>query len=320
MLFDDAAINLVVNCTARKTVSDGAIVARDLTQTRLEERLARWTKSLEKSTAPVVKVRDLYCGDSWSIVRSITEDPPLGQAINWWVASAGYGVLGPSESVVPYSATFSRAQEDSVLRTDDPSARSRDWWSGLCKWRRSRRRNFPSISRIAKTFPKRPLLIVLSAEYVSALADDLLTARDELADSDLLVIVSAGARKVSPLSANFLPCDARLQNAVGGVRSSLNARIVRHILETKRSGEIRITHLRKTFDNLLRRQPLITPVLRRRTTDEAVINFITKSLWRAPDSSHSTLLRRLRDSGKACEQKRFRTLFFETKKSVCPRP
>jgi hypothetical protein len=316
MLFDDAAINLVVNCTARKTVRDGAIVARDLTQTRLENRLARWTKSLEKSAAPMVKVRDLYCGDSWSIVRSLMENPPLGQAINWWVASAGYGVLRPSESVAPYSATFSRTREDSVLRTGESGAGSRDWWSGLCMWRRSRRKDFPSISRIAKKFPNHPLLIALSAEYVSALADDLLMARDELADADLLVIVSAGVRKVGPLSANFLPCDARLQSAVGGVRSSLNARIVRHILKKRCIGEIRISKLRKIFNDLLRRQPSISATDRKKLTDEAVIDFIVRSLLKDSESSHSVLLRILRDSGRACEQKRFRTLYFETRKAL----
>lgn len=46
-------------------------------------------------------------------------------------------------------------------------------------------------------------------------------------------------------------------------------------------------------------------------TDEEVRRFIRRELGSAPDSSHTGLLRTLRDAGKACEQKRFRNLFHE---------
>jgi hypothetical protein len=162
-------------------------------------------------------------------------------------------------------------------------------------------------------YPESPLLIALSAEYVSALENDLLAAREELADPDHLIVVSAGRRKDGPLAANFLPCDARLENVLGGVRASLNARIARRILETVPPEKIRMSHLRGVFVNLLRRQPPVRLIERQRMNDGKVIEFIEKALAESAFTTHTALLRALRERGKACEQKRFRKLFHEVK-------
>jgi hypothetical protein len=282
----------------------------------MEKRLKHWTAALEESNAEAVRASDLYCGDSWSTIRSAVGNAPPGQSVNWWIASAGYGLIGSPEMVVPYSATFTRGHADSVVRANEAPSTRQKWWDGLCAWRRSRRRSPSSIQQLASKFPKHPLLVALSAEYLGALEGDLLGARDALADPDRLVIVSAGARKDGDLALNCLPCDARLEHLLGGVRGSLNARIVRHIFATTPSEKIRMSHLRELFEKLLRRQPAARFIERQRLDDGQLIEFIADSFLQAAKPSHSGLLRALRARGLACEQKRFRALFLETEQAL----
>jgi len=128
-----------------------------------------------------------------------------------------------------------------------------------------------------------------------------------------MMIVSSGAKKNGALAANFLPCNARLEHAFEGVRSSLNARIVRHILNTESVGTMRMSHVKPTFERLLKEQPRARTFHRKRMTDDEVITFIQTSLAESPGRSCSALLGALRRSDRACEQSRFRKIFATAK-------
>ena len=313
---DASAINLVVNCTARKTSKIGEVAARCVRRARMDKRMTAWIKALESSEAESMSANDLYCGDSWTAIRSVTEKSCRHQEVNLWIASAGFGLIRREESIVPYSATFTRGHEDSVVEEDDASSAPQAWWDGLCAWKRAKQRQPSSIQRLASMFPKQPLLIALSAEYFVALEADMLRAREALVDPDHLIIVCVGGKKDGPLAGNFLPCDARLEHVLGGARNSLNARVVRRILETTRRENLRISRLKPVFERLLHRQPPPRYIERERLGDEQVIEFITNSLLDSPAWTHSALLRALRDSGLACEQKRFRDLFREVQRTI----
>lgn len=319
MLSQSLAINLVVNCTGRKRAKSRAIAARRFKGISLEKRIKHWTTSLEESEAPSVPASELYCGDSWATIRSAILTSGPGHEIEWWIVSAGYGLIRSDELIVPYSATLTRRNRDSVMDPDEVASTGQQWWDGLCAWKRSRRRRPSSLQRLASMYPDRPLLVVLSADYVSALENDLLAAQQELTDPDRLVIVSAGAKKDGPLAANFLPCDARLEHALGGARSSLNARIARRILTTITPKKVCISNLRRTFVNLLRRQPPVRFIKRQRWDDGQLVGFIERGLTGSEGTSHSALLRALRDGGVACEQQRFRKLFNATKRAFLSR-
>lgn len=307
-------INLVVNCTARKACDLGqAVSLRDIAAGSIEKRAERWIKKLDRCPSTHVRAIDLYCGDSWSVLRDSANGAGTPQSVNLFIASAGYGLVGSEELLAPYSATFGRRQEDSVPPPGDCGDSTRVWWEALCNWRKAKRRKPVSVHGLAKEYPTRPLLLALSAEYVKAMEADLLAARDALRDPDLMVLVSVGAPKGGPLSASFLPCDARLEHILGGVRASLNARIVRHVFRQFSFDRIRMSYLRPRFQRLLRKQPEPRAFERERMDDAEVINFIEDAVSRFPESSHSALLRTLRDSGRACEQKRFRNIFQQLK-------
>jgi hypothetical protein len=270
------------------------------------ERAAQWSELLERAT-PSVSASDLYCGDGWSTIsKSVTRD---GISARLAVVSAGYGLVRLDEQLVPYSVTLARRNPDSILDSGEPVKNLTQWWHQLCHWREVTGRKPASVRQLAATFPSSPLLVALSADYLAATADDILSALEVLRDPELLIIVSVGSKKNGPLSSHFLPCDSRFEHFFGGVRSSLNAKIVHHILSTVPVDKMRTSHLRKLFSALLQQQPPVRTFSRKKMNDEQVIAFINTSLKELPGQSCSTLLRRLRESDCACEQKRFHGLF-----------
>jgi hypothetical protein len=304
------AINLIANCTARKKrIPDARVCLRSLAAESEGERLKKWLSLLHKMGDEATCVAgDLYCGDGWSSIQAAVANFRERDALNLWVASAGYGLLSSEDVVVPYSATFTAGQEDSVTPDRDP-ARIQQWWNGLTKRTAKTSRPVASVSELARAYPSTPLLVGVSSDYLLAMMTDLLAASEALLDPDLLVIVSAGTKKAGDLTPFLLPCDARLEHRLGGARTSLNARIVAYILNTFRAEELRMPLLQKHFKNILSRAPKARTYDRKRMTEKQVETFIRRSLRKEPEASFSALLRSLRDSGMACEYKRFRDMF-----------
>jgi hypothetical protein len=304
------AINLVTNCTARKKlIPDSRVCLRSLAAESENNRLKSWLSRLQElDDKATCMAGNLYCGDSWSSIQTAVAKFRKRDALKLWVASAGYGLLSSEDVVVSYSATFSAGQDDSVTADRDPAMNQR-WWNGLTKRSFQRSHSVASVSELAQAFPNTPLLVGVSPDYLWAMMEDLLAASRALCNPNLLVIVSAGTKKAGHLTPFLLPCDARLEHRLGGSRASLNARIVAYILNRFRAEELRMPILQKHFKNILSRAPEARTFDRKRMTEKQVEAFIRKSLQKEPEVAFSTLLRRLRDSGSACEYKRFRELF-----------
>ena len=311
-------INLVIGCTARKRLGVcDKIRLQDIPRFSIAERIERWVALLDQfdSSESAVCAFDLYCGGAWSIISDAITRSTKRFNVNLGVVSAGYGLVRPNERLVPYSATFARRHPDAVLSAGGASSELKTWWRELSRWRFLNNRTPASIEQLASMSGEQPLLIALSADYLTAVADDLILARKELRTPDLMIIVSSGANKNGPLAENFLPCDARLEHVFGGVRSSLNARILRHILETESAATMRMSHVKPKFELLLKQQPSARTFRRQRMNDDEVIEFIQTCLAESPGRSCSTLLAALRRSNHACEQSRFRKIFTTAKTS-----
>ena len=196
---------------------------------RLEKRLKDWTRRpLTKARTPHLGFQRINCAAeiTWAIIRGLRSMLPLATALVQclWVVSAGYGLIRSNERLVPYSATFTPWSHGGLSGGETwGSCLSAATNGGMvlaapgnvllgCDLLRS--------SDLRPCSPTRPLLIALSAEYFSTLEDDLFAARKEVTDPDRLIIVSAGGRKGrTPGNVNLLPCDARLENLLGGVRA-----------------------------------------------------------------------------------------------------
>src|ERR1039457_1091261 len=186
---------------------------------------------------------------------------------------------------------------------------AQQWWHTLARWSGPKSTELRSITAIARRYPRVPLLVVESFDYLHAMDQDLLGAAALLANSNLLLIASAGMRTFGQLTDHLLPCDARLQSCLGGTRGSLNIRIAKRLLQYMGRGPISLEQQKSQLRRLLNKQPPIEHYRRRAMTDEHIRKFICLELKRNSGASRSLLLRKLRDSGRACEQSRFAGLY-----------
>lgn len=313
-------IHIIASCTDRKRVSvPDALKLRGVKASDASERVSLWWQRLISNTIGAEKLlgTDLYVGDHWSIVRSL---PEIAASVGFkpilWVASAGYGLVRADSWLRPYSATFATGHPDSVFRPSMTGATGRilqTWWKALAQHSGDYLDPRRSINHLAQDEPRSVFLFVGSPDYVMAVEEDWLAASQEVRRPEQMVIVSISRRfHARPIGRHVVPCDARLQQHLGGARGSLHARLARKILSESREWPIRIDVLKARFERLLNRSRPLKIFAREPMTDEQVAEFIRIQRRQEPGISCSRLLRALRDSGRACEQSRFKGLHLMT--------
>jgi hypothetical protein len=295
-------VHVIVTCANRKSrpipagLQLGSVGGRSAM-----ERERRWVARLgQGALAPHIAAADLYAGEHWSVVRGFPELSQPGETVQLWACSAGYGLIPSSAPIMPYHATLTPGQYDSV--PGDSAA----WWSALAQWPGPVPDLPRSIQALVAGDPGAVFLLVLSRNYLHASGSDIAAARTHIGDLGRMLIVSAGTRPHGDLADLMVPADARLQSRFGGTRRALNARIGAHLL----SGGIRdMKDATEHMDRLLAEQPPIPRYDRRRQSDQEILNRIAERLGQKPGASANRLLREFRDAGVACEQHRFSRLF-----------
>lgn len=301
-------VNLVVSCSNRKTAAPSErLRLGSIRIGSVEHRAAEWIDRLESDPSETRPALQLYCGDHWSIASSLSKD-----GITTLVASAGYGLVPIDAPLKPYGATFDSRHEDRVVvRADSEPAQDTAWWSALARWPGPCAGAPRTLAEIARRDPSSPLMVVASPPYLRAMKNDLQEAAANLKDPDLLSLFCAGTASLDDLDGHHVPCDARLQARVGGARQSLNARAARLALQNLPFDSLRASVMRKRIGEIASEQPEVPDLERTPATDEEVREFLRAALRENEKAKHSPLLRVFRDSGRACEQSRFATLFKE---------
>ena len=311
-------VNIIVTCTKRKSVAvPDRLKFRTVRKGPGKARFGQWRDRLKSTNVETVAVRDLYSGDHWKVARSMEQvNGDHNSSRRLWVASAGYGLVSLDDRIKPYSATFSASHPDSVTGKAGGVERSlllREWWRLMSKWRSHRQGGTRSIAEVAAANPRSPLIIIASENYLAAIANDVRDAIEQLATPDLCSIVSAGCKSLDGLTQHLVPCDARLQHAVGGALRSLNVRVARLIITECRRSQPTLPVIRRKLGLLLQQQPELVRVERTAQSDAAVRRFILRELRKSTDIRRTSLLRKLRDDGKACEYSRFAALFSDVR-------
>lgn len=301
-------INVVVTCTEKKTRDpEPTLMLGSLPAGSVGSRAANWVRRLEEAEGTAVPGRALYTGNHWYVVRTLTtkvQDSALD--IRIWVASAGYGLVPIDALLHPYAATFASGS-DGVGPIED----ARCWWELLAEWEGPASKSPRSLRALAAMDPDAPLLIAASATYVRAMQPDIERAAGELARPGQLAIIAAGLRANGILGDHLLASDERFKRVVGGQMHSLNVRLLRYALKRWEEWAPDVQTLKQLFaDKTISLLPLEKPD-REPQSDTDVIRFIETSLKQNPKTGHTTLLRRFRESGLACEQKRFKGLFLQ---------
>ena len=306
--------NIVVTCTKRKRrAPTKPLKFRNVEKASIEQGFDDWVKRIDGSKDDTLPARNLYAGDHWTVARSLEQVAEAsGFRAQIWVCSAGYGLIGIDSRIKPYSATFSASHPDTVCRWSDGKysrTYKEIWWRLQTQWPATDRSAPRSITSLAAKDPASPLIVVASRDYMEGIMNDCTTAREELETPDLLAIVSAGSRNLTGLSENLLPSHVSLRQLVGGSVRALNIRLTRRILAETDYQELRASLMTRKCSQLMAQTPQLPAISRAQISDDDVRDFIRANLEQHGKAGHTALLRRLRESGRACSQNRFARLF-----------
>lgn len=250
-------IHVVASCTKRKraTVADQHRL-REVPDSDPEHRARSWWDRLQPNGASRIEARDLYGGSHWTAIKDLADALMSAHDVRCWVASAGYGLVGWGASLLPYSATFTPRDQDSVVRSIPPGASRMSlhqrWWHALSTFSGPVQGEPRSLAAIAELEPSSTIVIVASPTYVHAMETDLLAARKRLHHPEQLVIVSNRARlEGGRLSEHLVPVEGGAQAIVGGPLVALNARVARALLHRLGGARIDVTTLRARYAALI---------------------------------------------------------------------
>lgn len=302
---------LLVSCTDRKTLSTPkALQLRGISKKKsLLEACEVWADSVSLAieTGATLRLRDLYGGEYWKLALA------AGEEANLLIASAGLGLVGPDSKGPGYGATFIAGSPDSVLRFDQHEQKSSvrsEWWDGLAS------NGLGTKSWIKKTSDV--VLVAVSSSYQEALSGDL----EKLANAGRQVIVMSGSPQIPQLrnleNIHHVETGQWLRMVLGGSTPCVGIRFAAHLL--KKDKWHSIAEIESELHRMERHysggRGDKLPVFNRTTqSDIQVKNWIKQMLkscnQQSMKPSKSLFLREYRNSGFACEQKRFGALFEE---------
>jgi len=284
-------LTVVVNCTDRKSMQPAASLRlgslpRSDNQTRFEV----WRRRVSQARTRVPLV-DLYQGEAWQEVRGLSNDARhAGYSVTTLVASAGLGLRDVSTQACPYAATFASGHPDSVASS---VPENRDWWQRL--------RELEYAQSLTESSER--VLLVLSETYARSIEHDLIALADR--GGDFLLV--GGARDIDGLPR--LPANRSLRAELGGTTSSVGLRMARRWLRCRTGTPLYNPKDASAWSNWAQSVAHSEVYHRVPMTDGEIIQWINRLLAEEPDLSATRALRRIRDAGIACEQKRFGRIF-----------
>ncbi len=306
-----AGIHLVVSCAKRKTQYPNPSLRLGGINRKfpIERRAIEWIGRLRKCSPGNRPAGELYSGDHWHTVRSILDFSEKAMVpVRIWVCSAGYGLLPIETPLKPYSATFSPGDEDSVCNRSDLRTSLPKWWASIATYRGVH--DGPrTIAELARKFSNDFLLVALPQSYLFAVADDLRATVKTVRIAERLAVLSVGGSVPAEVEPNFLVTGAKLQSVAGGSLGSLNARLARILITKLASKPMTLERCKRVLGELSKLAPETVPLARLKMTDDEVVDAIRHYLKANPMSSATGLLRRFRESGRACKHSRFVSLY-----------
>jgi hypothetical protein len=305
-------IALVAPCSGRKKCDpEVGLRGQDLPAGALADVADNWASRI-RSAGNLIKARNLYGGRGFCEALAAARDA----AGHLFIVSAGLGLRSAEDTVPAYSLTVADRDPDSIWRAatrSNSSTDPRDWWRALCG-------RLGKPTPVADLIVSRPLtlfLLALPLSYLRMIAADL----DTLASPDRERIRLVGPNALdetfdSTWPTNLMPYDDRLDGEDSlhrGTRSDFPQRAARHFVNLIRNGHLNdsaVIHAELVRCSL---EMLRAPERPRRPRySDAELKRIIGDLFDETDGRSSESLRRLRrERHIACEQGRFRKLFWQ---------
>ena len=309
----DPGVHVFLACTSRKSQKVRPDLRLRSVRRPPSQRTSVWIDRLAGEAGEVPAV-DLYSGDSWFVGRKMRDS--LNGSCSLWAISAGFGLVHADDLLISYGATLSTGHPDSVFRPGDrwgPQRANRRWWGSLSDWagpaNGERQR---SIESVASTHPDSAFVVCVGRAYLDAVVDDLAGCLSQLAEPQRLMVFGSGGCPDPRIADSWIQVPAKTRLSVGGSLASLSVRAAKHVLEQGQPMTVTAYSARSAIRTLSKPLDELSPIRRRRLTDDEIVEWIMSAARRTPRLTKTSALRELRDSGLACEQGRFGDLFAES--------
>ena len=323
--------HLIVTCVAQKKVKKTVSILDDsIAPGSLEEVFSQWQSVLKNSLLKRKRADELYNSglwktycDSWGLVRNRVKDA------QFWILSAGHGLVSSEEMIVPYDVTFQEPRESvpSILSKVQSKANGdarreilQGWWQALVDARRDEPR---SLSQLFSEFTADDYaLVVLGKDYLDAVFEDLSQgiANSPVPHNIAVISNNIDDPTAKQLGLNWLYADGRFVNLPRSNSTFVNARVAHNLLIElfDNKGGMRWWSL-ESFNKYLQELSVQLPEVKKFDrvpgSNVEVKNYIREEL-KKNDISFSRLHRQYRDGNRACEYTRFKGLYREVKEEL----
>ena len=305
---------VITNCTNRKRIDAGPnLSASSLSRGSIATVAKQWKDRLRKTRA-VSLARDVYCG------RSYREAEASANFINspLYIVSAGLGVVSSHDPIPSYDLTVSTGSVNTISLRIVGNAEPQTWWSLVSK-------DNPygtSLNEVLSEHSNELFLIALSRPYIELVIDELLLITKE--QGTRIRFFGKQLDQVLPesLISCWMPYDDRLDcigNGYAGTQSDMAQRALHHFVSEVLVGRSAKSSAKSHKERVLKALSSLTArTIPKRTklSDTEIFRVIRKN-WSNGQGQSSELLRMLRhDLGIACEQSRFRNIYYSVKASL----
>lgn len=301
------AVHFITSCTLSKAVKYGNALPLSECSEHPELSPAKWLSALSQRAekGPALEV---YTGDHWSVSKDILEN----YAAELWVLSAGYGLINARNEIASYDATFSTGNINSVCNNLGldllPQEQNRIWWNELTLLND----NSLSLTELFERFQNDIFIIAAAPTYINVVKQDIKESISSrlLSKDNLLVITSLIDKDLQDFSVVTRE-KVRTHKAIGGSMVSLHTRVARHLLKSSKKSNYSIANMKEEYQALEKQSSDIEKKPIKKLSDDEVLKIIEDLLVELPDVklAASVVLRRFREKGYSCEQKRFSRLF-----------
>lgn len=303
-----SSVHLVLSCTNRKHASAGAYPRlRDIRGRNVDARAEAWIEAVTDAE-PRVPASDLYAGEYWTTALALAKECRRHLPTQVWVISAGLGLVRLDDPVPAYAATLAPGHPDSVTRGTEGRETRGTWWHRLAAW--TGPSSVPGPRCLADLdVPEGATVVVCAGRtYVDAVAADLEALQCRASD-DRLLLISSGIAPRS-LEQSWLSVPGQLRMRFGGSMSSTGARTCTALVERLApSGELSASGARQLVAGWAQESAPLPVFDRKRLSDTDLSQWIERDIADVGATNRTASLRRLRESGVACEQGRFSRLF-----------
>lgn len=294
---------LLVPCSARKRKLFRSLRAAALPRGTQDNVAQEWLRRLVGvPNDALVRADRLYTGRTHHLVRRLAAEFPC----DYFIASAGLGLVRASTLVPGYDLTLSAKAAQSLRTRIRPHLDDARWWDQMRSGRFA-----SSIDELAVGNAR--ILVALTRPY-AALIGRALSYLQPSARERLRIF---GVGIVDPhlpeeLLSQLIRYDARIDGLIAGTKHDASVRALVHFARSVAKSPLQSASAdQQLVDGLLRNVKVLPRSPERERVSDAVIRRRIR-LYVRKGTSVSAALRHLRaHAGIACEQHRFKRLYLE---------